>query len=93
MLIASAAGEEWALAEGEAALLGDKLADVCEEYSLVASRKAMLWIDLISVAAIVYGPRVAMMTRKPKRPPPAGGGPGPGGSVIDMPPPGGLRFQ
>lgn len=45
-------------AEGEA--LACACADIIEEYGLAMSRRALLWCNLISAVAIVYGPRVAM---------------------------------
>lgn len=45
-------------AEGEA--LACACADIIEEYGLAMSRRALLWGNLVSAVAIVYGPRVAM---------------------------------
>lgn len=56
--------DELMLAPSEAEQLAETVAAILDEYSIAASRRAMLWIDLAMISGMIYGPRIALINRK-----------------------------
>jgi hypothetical protein len=64
----------WALDKEESASLAEAAKAVADHYNFEASKEVMLWTNLLTVLAMVYGPRVAMQykqlrDKKPKQQP------------------------
>lgn len=57
---------EFQLHDAEALMLGDAIANVCEEYDLSLSGKTGAFLQLIAAAAMVYVPRVEIIGRRVK---------------------------
>ena len=65
---------ELAIDEGEAKMLASAVSEVSKHYEVLSkvSGEAVAWTHLISVCAIVYGPRIfAVRNRRPQREEPA----------------------
>ena len=57
---------ELVISRDEAAKLAEALRNIAQYYNFAPDPRVMAWVQLLSVAAVIYGPRIVMAAQRSK---------------------------